>query len=309
MPVSYSSRGASGQADFQGAAKALESGNRDAWDQQNSKTQLIGAQNGKLPNGAPPGSLATWTDSSAIYFSVAGPDRNFASSLRVSRAVTLYTGLTTTALPPTTTELPKSGSFGWHLDTNTGAYYWALNNAGTIVYPNFLGITGTISTLQHGDLSTAVATFHTFAQITGTITIAQHGDMSGGATTDLHKFAQINGVITDTQHGARGNISGTAHDVVVASGNAGFMSGADKAKLNNYPADCTTVYNDSNAVQRNAGAVNGLTYRVNGTKVVDSQYTYTQSTFTIFTGVDNDGPCRSRVAELITALSHHGLIV
>ena len=42
------------------------------------------------------------------------------------------------------------------------------------------------------------------------------------------------GVISDANHGSRGG--GTLHATVVANGNAGFMSGSDKAKLDGLPA-------------------------------------------------------------------------
>lgn len=55
--------------------------------------------------------------------------------LNIPASVLLYTGLTTSTSPPSTTDLPSNGSWGWHINTSDNSFYWAYNNAGTILLP------------------------------------------------------------------------------------------------------------------------------------------------------------------------------
>lgn len=82
-------------------------------------------------------------------------------------------------------------------------------------------------------------------------------------------FSRISGSFTDTLHGNRGG--GTLHDVAT-SGTAGFMSAADKTKLDTYPATSTTAVTASTGVERDAGgAINATGYEVSGAPVVGAR--------------------------------------
>jgi len=71
-----------------------------------------------------------------------------------------------------------------------------------------------------------------------TLDVVAHADGSIIVGTDS---VQVGVLATDTQHGTRGG--GTQHATVIAAGAAGFMSGADKTKLDGISpgADVTTV--------------------------------------------------------------------
>ncbi len=71
------------------------------------------------------------------------------------------------------------------------------------------------------------------------VTLAAHADASVVVTGTSAYVVQVGVLATDAQHGVRGG--GTQHAVVVASGAAGFMSGADKAKLDALPATVADV--------------------------------------------------------------------
>lgn len=224
---------------------------QDLMQQLNAQAGHVGiSPQGALPGGVAPFSLASRWTGEAMVFHPADSSGQFKQGISIPRNVTYYTGLTSTAAAPTTAELPNDGSFGWHHNTLTGNYYFAYNDGGVIRYPSFASITGNIQ------------------DIPGQITAGQHGNLTSGT---LHSFAVISGSISAAQHDNQTN--GGLHAAVVAAGASGFMTGADKTKLNNYPADCTTVYNDSNAVQRSGGLINAAGYYVAGTKVVGARDT------------------------------------
>lgn len=186
-------------------------------DQGNSQARVFSAADRRVKAKAPAGSMTTRFTKTHVH--VIPHDSKGAPGAPVSipKSLTNYVGLTVSAAAPGLTELPEDGSFGWHHNTSSSAYYFAYNDAGTVV---FLGLSG----------------------MAGTISDAQHGSRAGGT---LHPDA-----------------NGTT---------SGFMPAAAVTKLGNYPASCTTVANDSNAVQRNSGAINGTQYNVSGTKVVGAQ--------------------------------------
>jgi len=113
-------------------------------------------------------------------------------------------------VPPTLENFPEDGNWGEYYDTALQQLYLVRNYQGSLIYPNFVSISGTISDAQHGDRSTT--------------------------TTTMHKFPQISGTITDTQHGARGG--GTLHDAATTS-TAGFMAAADKTLIDNATSSAT----------------------------------------------------------------------
>lgn len=154
---------------------------------------------------------------------------------------------------PTVADYPDDGDNGQFYDTAASQLYIVRNYQGTLIYPNFVSISGTISDTQHGDRSTT--------------------------TTTMHKFSQISGSITATQHGAL--TSTTASHQNATTSDAGFMSSADKTKLDNAVSTATAsrlVIRDASA----GAAFAALTmtigdasteYRVSGTRVVDSRKT------------------------------------
>lgn len=263
---------------------------QDILAQMNAQTQHFGVDDA-LPGGVNPGSLATKQDEDNFYFYKADSSRQFGEPFTLSKGLSNFLPISRSATAPTTDDLPEDGNFGWHLDTVTGFYYWALNDAGTVVLQN-------------------IATF------TGTITAAQHGDLSA-ETSDMHSFDSITGHISDAQHGTRG--SAATHSAVVASGAAGFMIGTDKAKLDNYPADCTGSFidpvSDSNAVQRSSGNICAKAYFVNNTRIITDSATgwgtpsgTLDRTFFV-TGTVTLSELAQRVAALITDLrNHHGIL-
>lgn len=255
----------------------------------NAQTVHFGVDNGdSLPGGVTPGSLATWQDESNFYLSKADGSKQFAAPFSIPKSLTGFSGLTESATVPTTTDLPDDGNFGWHLNTATGEYSQAYNDGGVIVFQSLSTLTGSIS-----DLS-------------GSITEAQHGNL---ATGTLHPFTVISGSINDAQHGNRGNNSGSAHDVVITSaggaGVHGFMHRDDKAKIDRYPLDCTTVYNDSNAVQRSAGNISGTKFSVNGVQIITSQGAAINDAPTAPADLD---VLTTKFNQLLARLRAHGLI-
>lgn len=224
----------------------------DLMDQLNGQTRMHGTLDGSLPGGVTPGSVAIYQTQDGFFFHQADSSRNFGDGFKIPTSAQGLTSLTSSITAPSTADLPNSGDFGWHLNTATGAYYFAYNDVGGIVYPDFASVAGTLD----------------FSRLEGALTLDQHGDLSGDSVTK-HKFLQISGTITATQHAAQ--TVGTLHAAVIAAGASGFMTGADKTKLDNYPADCTTTFNDSNAVKRASGVVNATQYNVSNIRVVTSR--------------------------------------
>jgi hypothetical protein len=104
----------------------------------------------------------------------------------------------------------------------------------------------------------------TFTQVTGAGQITAGGGMTKtGNTLDVVAHAdgsivvaadsvQVGVLATDTQHGTRGG--GTLHAAVIAAGAAGFMSGADKTKLDGIATGAAAVLSVTpNAVDGSTG--------------------------------------------------------
>lgn len=236
MSQDISSRGAQQKDTWQGGVGAIQQQLNNAQDQANGQSRFIGvANNSPLPAGATAGSLAQWSDADNYYFSQVGSGGAYTDPLTLPRDISatsdkakLYITLTTSALPPSTTDLPLDGNYGWHLDTSTSAYYWAYNAAGVIVYPNFLSIAGTITLTQHGNLGSGATKPHDFTQFSGTISNAQHALVTGSGAP-FHNFVDIGSTITDAQHGSRAG--GTLHSLVTTTVD-GFCRATDRVKLN-----------------------------------------------------------------------------
>lgn len=113
-------------------------------------------------------------------------------------------------------------------------------------------IAGTLAAAQHGNLSggtlhaaatTGAAGFTTLAvdggTTAGTVVQATDARLTNSRTPLAHDIggALHTGSLTDSLHGTRGG--GTQHANVIAAGAAGFMSGADKTKLDGIATGAT----------------------------------------------------------------------
>lgn len=194
-------------------------------------TQIKGVNGNRRPSGLKEGDLTTRLASNgSIELAVSDARGNQQAISIPSNIADLPTGLyqyinfQTGAVPPAIGNFPTDGDWGQYYDTATTALYWGRNIGGSLVFPHFLGITGTISDTQHGDRSTTTTTMHKFPQISGTVTDAQHGNRGGGA---LHNAA--------------------------TGATAGFMSAADKTILD---AATTTATPDTLVLRGVSGGSN-----------------------------------------------------
>ncbi len=121
-------------------------------------------------------------------------------------------------------------------------------------------MTGADKTKLDGFPASAVPTSRTLTAGDG---MTGGGDLSADRTFDVVANAdssivvntndiQVGVLATDAQHGSRGG--GTQHDVVIAAGAAGFMSGADKTKLDGFPASAVPT---SRTITAGAGLTGG----------------------------------------------------
>lgn len=196
--------------DLDGVLKILRS---QAANLQSFQTQLntspaysgIGS-NGKSANGVPPGSLqARSLPSGGIAFSVADNSGSFGTEYPLVNAVGGTVIFQSGTAAPSVTTFPIAGTFAFYHRTSTGAYYFVYNDAGTLVNISLSTLGGSLSAAQHGNLAGAGTTMHDFPEISGSITASQHG-----AQTDQTLHADVT-TTTD-----------------------GFMTAADKVRLNTY---------------------------------------------------------------------------
>lgn len=156
---------------------------------------------------------------------------------------------------PALTDYPNDGDNGWFYNTTASQLWYVRNYQGTLVYINFVSVSGTITDAQHGDRGGG--TLH--AAVTG----AANGFMIAADKTKLD-----NAVST-----------ATASRLVIRDGTAGAAFGGT---LTYATATGTTL----NATDVNSTTVNATTadmssqYRVGGTRVVTSR----QTGWTIWTG-------------------------
>jgi hypothetical protein len=100
---------------------------------------------------------------------------------------------------------------------------------------------GTASALMAAHLAAADphSGYLTPAEASAAYAALLHANSHHSGGTDPLALDSIAGTLTDSQHGSRGG--GTLHAVAIASGASGFMSGADKAKI-----DSAALTNASN---------------------------------------------------------------
>lgn len=113
-------------------------------DQLNASANGIGMPpNGAYPQRAQPFTPSLQMVSGGVVLNQADSSGKYGQGIfvpsglptNIPASVLLYTGLTTSTSPPSTTDLPSNGSWGWHLNTSDNSFYWAYNNAGTILLP------------------------------------------------------------------------------------------------------------------------------------------------------------------------------
>lgn len=198
---------------------------------------------------------------------------------------------------PTLANFPNPGDNGQYFDTATSRLWIVRNRAGTLIYPNFVSISGTITGTQHSDLSAFVGTLHAFTQISGSITAAQHGNFTATAANDnLHALA--------------------------TAARPGFLSASDFSLL----AGATSAATASTLVQRNgtgganfAGTLVAVDvdasghYEVDGTQVVSNRNTgWTTQTATASKADLGATPTAADIAKWCSAvqaaLTTHGLL-
>ena len=135
-----------------------------------------------------------------------------------------------------------SGLFCWVTEGTTQADSgWLLTTPDPIV----LGVTG-LTFVQFSGLGQVIAG-DGLTKTVNTLDVVGHPD---GSIVANPNNVQVGVLASDAQHGVRGG--GTQHAIVIAAGAAGFMSGADKTKLDGLPSSAV-------ASTRNLTAGAGMT--------------------------------------------------
>jgi hypothetical protein len=151
---------------------------------------------------------------------------------------------------PVLADYPNDGDNGWFYNTTASQLWYVRNYQGTLVYINFVSVSGTISALQHGDLS--------------------------GAGGTMHNLNQLNGELTDTQHGDRGRITGgNPMHTSATTTEAGFMSASDKTKVDNAVSTATAsrlVIRDASAGAAFGGTLTAAAIDASGNVNTDNHY-------------------------------------
>lgn len=200
----------------------------------------------------------------------------------------------TGTVPPAIANFPVDGSNGQYYDTNLQQLWIVRNYQGTLIYPNFVSIAGTITAAQHGDLSAATFTAHKFSQISGSITAAQHGDFAAATANDaLHSPASA------------------THPGFMSIGQFNLLAGATSAAtpstlVGRSAAGAASFAGTSVFVNVNASGV----YQVAGTRVVTTRQTgwtaitgtVSRATFATYTAPTITGPSITEVQNIANAL-------
>lgn len=269
----------------------------DIQSQSRRGTQVVGYRGTKRPSGLKDGDVTVRSvDDTKVAVGISDAKGNVQEMI-FSQDMTSYAPFQEgSGAPSVTANFPDDGDWGWYYDTVAGAMYWVRNRSGVLLKPNFLSISGSLQTGQHGDRSAEVATMHAFTQISGTITDAQHGARSGG----------------------------TLHANAIAGGAAGFLSGTDKALIDTATAAATAnalVKRGAAGAASFAGTVDVVNvdasgrYQVAGLNILGPRNTG----WTAFSGVTNKATAYAtgtvthvelaeRVAAIQVALTTHGIL-
>lgn len=228
-----------------------------------------------------------FTPSGAIEVSIYDAQGNPATSIiaaDANSAVTFQTGI----VPPTLVNFPNPGDNGEYYDTVLQQLWIVRNFGGTLIFPNFVSFSGTISDAQHGDRSTTTTTMHKFLQITGTITDTQHGNRGGGTLHDPASGSAA-GFMTIGQFNllAGATASATASTLVLRNGTGGANFGGTLT---------TAIISASNVIGTTAH------YEVDGVQVVKEQQP-------AIAGADGTlADATTKINLVIGTLRNHGLI-
>lgn len=118
--------------------------------QANTAPSFIGVTD-KFPNGAPAGSMAARQLSNGQIAVSLATGKGFGKEVVIGgSSSTSYQGVQSGTTPPSVTQFSSDGAYGWYLNTATSAVYWAVNIGGTLRFPAFASISGTITDTQHG---------------------------------------------------------------------------------------------------------------------------------------------------------------
>lgn len=227
------------------------------------KPSSLGIVNGPNPIGQKEGDTITrYLPSGALAISVYDAKGQPATSIIAADSKSA-TAFQTGTVPPTVANFPAPGDNGQYLDTVLNQLYIVRNYNGSLIFPNFVSISGTITAAQHGDLSAATFTAHKFAQISGTITATQHSNFAAAAANDaLHAPADA------------------SHPGFMSIGQFNLLAGATDAATANTlckrDASGNADFNLCNAVTFDASNQ----YRVDGDRVVFNR----QLGWTLWTG-------------------------
>lgn len=273
---------------------------------QRQRVQTVTSTNNKYQKRNRFGDQFTTLNGDNLEFSISDSKGNLITRSLASDISGFLSYQTGTVAPTVATNFPEDGNWGWYLDTVTGYMYLPRNVSGTLYNITISTLAGTITAAQHGNLNAAGGTMHAFGQISGTITAAQHGNLTTGT---LHNFTVISGTITDAQHGALTNNAVSSHSNATA-GTAGFMSGADKTKLDAATASATA---STLALRDASGNLNAVAYESSGTQVVSSRNTgWTAPTATQSKAGFGNGATATQIEQnlsaVINALITHGLL-
>lgn len=122
-----------------------------------------------------------------------------------------YKGVQTGTNPPTVTEFPNSGDFGWFIDTTpSNQNFFVVNNSGSIITisPSTMGIaftdvTGTITATQHGNFPAIAANDNLHA----VATTARNGFLSAADKTLINTATDANTGSALCQRASNGDLS------------------------------------------------------------------------------------------------------
>lgn len=250
----------------------------DVQSQARRTNQVKGGFSNRLPSGLKEGDvLARFGDDGAIQLGVSDARGDLRTInipptfAELPAGIDQYLDLQTGVVPPVLANVPNDGDWGQYYDTATSALYWIRNIGGSLVFLNFLGISGTITDTQHGDRSTTATTMHAFNQISGTITNAQHGNRGGGALHDAATGATAGFMPSaDKTKLDAATVSATASTLALRDGGGGTSFAGT---LNVAIISGTGAWSTSSTISA-TGAINSVAqYNVNSTKVVGARQT------------------------------------
>lgn len=255
MAVLSAPSGGSGTdlASLQRRVAGLTSSIQSIQTQTNTAPSLFSNTGGMVALGVVPGSLnVSRLQDGSITLDVADSS-GFGNPLTIGASApdsANYIAPQTRAGSPTVTQFPSPGNFGWYKNTSTGQWYWTLNFGGTLVFQNLSTLSGTISALQHGNLTGG--TLHAAATNTssGFATAAQITQLNM-ATSNI---ATVTAIVTDIT--STGTPTHTINGTVIYCNGVAVISARAAAVANS--TDVTNAAVQLNALLASLRAINLL---------------------------------------------------